>query len=223
MQHIAPEKQNYISDWVEFNTEQRVIDQFLTELTENNYQIFWDIGAYRGLYTILAEQYVTHTFSFEPAPVPRRNLIQNCAELNVTNYTDLSILLYNKSEYTELTVDTTSGSRTFIKGTSPLPERTTSNTVTRQTQTPADLIINSDIPVPDVVKIDIEGAEAQVLNGFQEFISEVEAIFVEIHLSEDRSDTVTPFLKSKGFTVTDLSDRIKNDDDYQRFILAKKE
>lgn len=213
--------QSHISEWVEYNTEQEIVANFYNTIQHNNLKTFWDIGAYRGLYTLLAAEHTEHTYCFEPAPIPRENLHENCEQFNITNYTALSIPLYNTTEYQDLTVDTTSGSRTFIKGTSTLPERDTSNTVTRLVQRADELIKQEQIEAPDIVKIDIEGAEHDVLDGFGNQLSDIDVIFVEIHLSQDKNDTVSELLEQHGFSVTTLAQRENSKDDYQKFIKAE--
>lgn len=218
---LSKKKENYISEWVEYNTEENVVTEFYNTITNQDYNIFWDIGAYRGLYTLLATEHIPHTYCFEPAPIPRNNLQENLSHFNITNYTALSTPLYNTTEYQDLTVDTTSGSRTFIKGTSTLPERDTSNTVTRLVQRADNLIEHTQIQPPDIIKIDIEGAEKQVLEGFGNYLSKIDTIFVEIHLSENKTDTISELLEQHGFEITIISNREYSDDDYQKFIKAE--
>lgn len=215
-------KESYISDWVEYETEKEVITEFYNTIQNNDLNIFWDIGAYRGLYTLLAAEHVAHTYCFEPAPIPRSNLHQNCSHFEINNYSALSIPLYSSTEYQDLTVDTTSGSRTFIKGTSTLPERETSKTTTRLVQRADRVLEQPHVETPDIVKIDIEGAEKEVLEGFGDYLPEISVIFVEIHLSDEKTDTVSKLLEEHGFSITTLFNRKYSDDDYQKFIKAEK-
>lgn len=221
---IPEPKQQFFSGWIEYETETEVVNEFHRTITNNTYETFWDIGAYRGLYTLLAADHITEIYCFEPAPVPRTNLKQNCAQFNITNYTDVTIPLYNSAGYHELTVDTTSGSRTFIRGTSPLPERDTSTVTTRYTQRADELITNTPLPAPDIVKIDIEGAEYEVIQGFGDYLQEVSVFFIEIHLSENRPDKISPYLERNGFDVTLLTSRNKSNTNsrYQKLIKAER-
>lgn len=219
---LSREKEAYISDWIEFQTEEEVVAEFYETIQNKNFNIFWDIGAYRGLYTLIASEYIPHTYSFEPAPVPRSNLHETCEHFEISNYTSSSIPLYNSTEYQNLTVDTTSGSRTFIKGTSTLPERDTSNTVSRLVQRADRVIERQDKSPPDIVKVDVEGAEYQVLDGFGEYLSDVSVIFAEIHLSQERTDAVSDLLEENGFSVSTILTREYSEDDYQKFIKATK-
>lgn len=130
--------------------------------------------------------------------------------------------MYNSTEYQNLTVDTTSGSRTFIKGTSTLPERDTSNTVSRLVQRADRVIERQDKSPPDIVKVDVEGGEYQVLDGFGEYLSDVSVIFAEIHLSQERTDAVSDLLEENGFSVSTILTREYSEDDYQKFIKATK-
>jgi len=218
---IANEKQSFFSGWVEFQTEKEVIDEFYNTIQTNDYEVFWDVGAYRGLYTLIASETIPFTYAFEPAPIPRQNLHENCSHFDITNYKTITTPLFNKTEQQELTIDTTSGSRTFIKGTSTLPERDTSKTVTKLVKRPDELIKTTTISPPDILKIDIEGAEFEVLNGFGDYLQNISTIFVEIHLSKKKNNSVSEYLESNGFSITTLLTRKQSDEDYQKFIKAE--
>jgi Methyltransferase FkbM domain len=52
---------------------------------------------------------------------------------------------------------------------------------------PDDALVGS--PMPNVVKIDVEGYEPEVINGMPNILSNVRAAFIEVHFS---------ILESKG-------------------------
>lgn len=68
------------------------------------------------------------------------------------------------------------------------------------------LIREGKVPVPDIVKIDIEGAEKEALAGFGEYLGEVREIFCEVHPTEE-TESVEDFLRDHGFSIQKLGSR----------------
>jgi len=69
-----------------------------------------------------------------------------------------------------------------------------------------------DIPSPSIVKIDVEGAELEVLKGLSKLLSGCRLIYCEVH--PDRLDhfgadvdEVESFIESQGFECTRIGER----------------
>jgi FkbM family methyltransferase len=62
------------------------------------------------------------------------------------------------------------------------------------------LIDDGTIGVPDLVKIDVEGAEVKVLRGLQRHLDDVKAIIAETHSTTLNSE-VCNILRNSGFTI----------------------
>ena len=63
---------------------------------------------------------------------------------------------------------------------------------------------------PDFVKIDVEGAEHRVLDGFGGVLSDVRTLLIEVHYDDStpqRLDEIRDRLTDTGFTVTELAHR----------------
>lgn len=83
-----------------------------------------------------------------------------------------------------------------------------------------ELVDGGEIPCPDVVKIDVEGAEMDVLKGMSRILDEAEirSLYVEVHPEAWHRDSsisdfgynpsdVPDFLKEKGYSVEVFDDR----------------
>jgi len=64
-----------------------------------------------------------------------------------------------------------------------------------------------DLPPPDVIKIDVEGAELAVLDGFGQLLQAARAVYVEVHDLDERED-VLQTLRDRGLEIADEWDEI---------------
>jgi FkbM family methyltransferase len=119
--------------------------------------VVYDVGAHVGFYTLLAAQCVGprgQVVAFEPE---LRNLgyLRRHLELNrVTNV-----------EVVEAAVAAASGWGNFRPGLSPSMGRLASAGATRVPTVALDVLVDEGLPAPGVVKMDIEGGEAEALLG----------------------------------------------------------
>ena len=134
--------------------------QRLVESTMMPGDIVFDIGANVGFYTLLASELVGpkgHVYSFEP--VPRNiNFLKEHLRLNqVTNTTiiETAVSDINGEAYFDDSPNNSMG-RLAISGGRRV-----------RTVTIDSLVREGQLPRPDCLKIDVEGAEAQVLAGAQ--------------------------------------------------------
>lgn len=139
--------------------------------------VFWDIGAHWGVYSVLAFQRGANVIAFEAYPFNAEKLAQN-ARLNRCDA---------RIEIMEMALSDRSGTAGFdIKGGrqgfmlgSIVDERqgTLVKTVT------GDELVDRGVLAPDVVKIDVEGLELNVLRGMYKALkAKSRAVFCEIHM-----------------------------------------
>lgn len=151
--------------------------------------VFYDIGAHIGYYTLLCAANSDYVVSAEPDPDAYNRLHKNI-ELN--DFGNITCL--NKGVFDEV------GEMSLHKHTG---EEQASNSFASSPSLKGGKI---DVPVttvdnisreyrpPDLVKIDVEGAELRVLNGMVETISEKPELIVEIHSSNNnRYDKISKF------------------------------
>ena len=76
--------------------------------------------------------------------------------------------------------------------------------------------------VPDVIKIDIEGAEMLALRGAGKLLASASAtLLIEIH-SEQLAQEIYPYLESFGYRFYRISEKEITDRSYVGFIIARK-
>jgi len=145
-----------------YGEELKIIKFLLKNLKEND--VFYDLGANYGFYTILAQEFITEgeIHSFEPNPKIFKILKENC-KLNIFKNTYLNeIALSDKndeSEFYDTDVARHSGISSLIKH-----EHYKKYKVIKVKTMKLDDYILTHKP-PTIMKIDVEGAEPFVLKG----------------------------------------------------------
>ena len=169
-----------------------VLSDLLKEIRSDD--VFYDIGADAGLYTVLVATKVPPEclISFEPHPLRRESLQRNL-ERNSVEATIRTEALGNKSGSVKLsyalhTDETNEMAETGLEGFSVEVNR-------------ADNLIPEELPPPNVVKIDVEGAELSVLKGFGNILndSSCRVIYIEVH------DKITNFGGNKRELISLLN------------------
>lgn len=151
-----------------------------TEYVEANLkagQAFLDIGANVGYYSILASKLGAKVTAFEPSLNNRTVLEQNIKD-NECDVQVFSQALSNTSGSTILFTDTTPGQYSLMgSGNGEKVEMARFD----------DL----NLPVPDMIKIDVEGSERQVLEGMHNVLTTDKPITI---ILEDWKNEVTDWL-----------------------------
>ena len=122
--------------------------------------VFFDVGANVGYFTLLASRLVGPTgriFAFEPL---RRNLTYLRRHIAMHNLENVTVV--------EVAVSDSEGFATFDPGSNASSGRLSQQgSVHVQTVSLDKEISAGRLPVPDILKIDVEGAEVQVLDGLK--------------------------------------------------------
>jgi FkbM family methyltransferase len=147
--------------------------------------VAFDIGAWRGFFSgMMALSGASKVIAFEPLPdniLQLRKVIQLNPNLNISL---IEAAVSDKSGTLEFLVmpETSMGKladSSFQAGTDG-GKSLTINVVKLD-----DLIADNTVPVPAVMKIDVEGAELMVLKGAKKLLSDAKPIlFIEIHSRE---------------------------------------
>jgi FkbM family methyltransferase len=150
--------------------------QLLFERTITRGSIVFDLGGHVGFYTLLASELVGsngQVFVFEPVP---QNLLYLKEHIRLNHVGNVTVM--------EAAVSDKSGVVSFDEG----PTRSMGHIVATngklQVRTVAldELISTGEIPTPDYMKIDIEGAEALALSGAQSMLASAHpTIFLATH------------------------------------------
>jgi FkbM family methyltransferase len=130
-----------------------------------------DIGAHQGLYTLLASKRVGSSgrvFSFEPSPRERRALRLNLALNFCPNVAVQALALGSQETTADLFV--VQGSQTGCNSLRP-PEVLSATKPVRVCVTTLDQWLSLNrIQQVDFIKLDVEGAELEVLKGAENFL-----------------------------------------------------
>lgn len=179
--------------------EKNVLSAFLSSIQPDD--IVYDIGANVGVFASFALSAVDEGFvvGAEPhSPTATRLRMNLAANAPETTWRVLERALANTDgvERFEVTNDM-----------SGFPSNKLSSEGKQDIQVScvSTLIDSGIVPVPDVAKIDVEGAELKVLNGFGEYLADVREIFVEIHPTAGaESDAIERRLQAAGFEISNI-------------------
>ncbi|MFB6176356.1 MAG: FkbM family methyltransferase [Halobaculum sp.] len=199
----------------ETDSERAVMEDLLR--TVNPDDVFYDIGANVGLFTCAVGQVVDTTAAFEPSPVAFQKLTTNVS-LNDLDAHTVQVALAAQRESVELAVDrddSQSRETTLLTGSKPEVD---TELQTVKTQRLDEFVSAADLPVPNVVKLDVEGAELRALKGMGDLLDEVRVVYCEIHNRElaaagaDRDD-VLKLLSDRGLDPVELK-RLPGETEY---------
>jgi len=200
--------QTSYADYVEINRahdETPIMKKIIKSIDEST--VFYDIGANIGFYTIFAAQIITsgRVIAFEPNPYTAHRLEANLSRNN-QSATILNMALSDATGTTALRTPELHG-QAQLTTTEDAPSQSVS-----VEQYQGDKVIEEhDLPIPTVIKIDVEGHEAHVLRGLAETIEDpaCKTITCELHpemLTEygDTPEEVKLLLRDSGFEIDEI-------------------
>jgi len=174
--------------------------------------VFYDVGANTGFFTVIGARLVGskgRVYAFEPVPenvaVVRRNL-----QFNGFEYAEVIPKAVSfSSEQGSLILTRHPGGATLITDNPP-PDAI--GTVAIEMVALDDLVFNQKLPPPNFVKIDVEGAELDVLQGMERILRtyhppllfEIDDEFQDEF--ERKAKACTSYLEHRGYEITRLED-----------------
>lgn len=183
--------------WLYLN-EKQMASEILEELNKDD--IFFDIGANIGFFTCFATNYLSDglVVAFEPHPPNIEQLQKN--------------LSYNHNENADVREVALSDSKGEVQfanteGLSQTAALSSNGDTTSVEQIKGDDLADQNLPIPSVVKIDVEGAEPRVINGLEETLGnpKCRTIFCEIHLPRDNR----PSIEDHGYELNEVFEMIE--------------
>jgi FkbM family methyltransferase len=157
--------------------------------------VVYDIGAQAGFYTLFFSKLVGETgriFAFEPCPYSARFLLDHVRMNRLANVFVLQVAVSERSGLTRMTVD---------RGKM---ENRLQNSADTILGVAAVTIDECGLPVPDIIKLDVEGAESEVLKGAEKVLYKARPIvFVAVHGATQREQCARLF-RQAGYTIYDL-------------------
>jgi len=163
--------------------------------------VVYDVGANVGFITLLAARLVApsgHVYSFEPMDVNIRALRRNI-DLNAVKHVDVVTVAVSNTDGTALM------SLGDDQATGHLQEA--GEDLVRVPSMTIDSFVAAGHSPPDLVKIDVEGAEDLVLAGMSETLRRVRPrVIFELHYGDDdpRRDVIKALLADAAYDELEL-------------------
>jgi FkbM family methyltransferase len=163
-----------------FIGEEEVLRDLFSQLDSED--VLWDVGASLGLYSVFSSAKVNHVYAFEPERWTRNQLARNIALNQCRNVTVLPVALGRSDGTTQLFTALSPN-----VGTHALARRMDYRVRRQGKEIPVHrgdtLVEDGSLGIPSILKIDVEGAELQVLSGLQITLqrSTLRLILVEYH------------------------------------------
>jgi FkbM family methyltransferase len=156
--------------------------------------VVYDIGAHFGYYTLLSSKLVGdrgRIIAFEPSP---GNLARLYRHIELNRRSNVQVLELAVSDH---------------EGTAHFETRTGSGVGHLADDGPLEVKLTtldslSQLPLPQVMKLDVEGAEVGVLNGAKSLFSKCKpVIFLSLH-GDDLKKTCLEILSGHGYTFQQI-------------------
>ena len=168
--------------------------ELLAELTRPG-MVVWDAGANAGFYTLAMARLVGdrgRVYAFEPFPENLDNLLRHVRLNGLTNTTVVQAAL---------------GARTGLVGFQPGPRNEMGSISTKSTNHLVPLLSADDFvrqdPAsrPDLLKIDVEGAESDLLSGADRLLRDVGPDIVLALHGDEQARKCLDLLSEQGYEV----------------------
>jgi FkbM family methyltransferase len=203
--------------------EQELLELFLSEIREGD--TVFDIGANIGQFALPAAVKVGNTGSiraFEPAPLWLNGLRENLALNDLTNVYTYNVGLSDEDGIHQFSMKNVQGSGmgSVVEGYDSFIEKGRLEKIQVRLVRGDEYRCQHNIPAPDIVKIDAEGAEAKVLRGLQRSLRREDCRFVlcEVHpvYMTEPPKCVEELLKDYMF-ICESTDNNGNEDTFHIF------
>ncbi len=199
-------------EMVETNWETDFPEAFIREATGRN--SFWDIGANWGYYVLLASRILApggRILAIEPHPRTARELAAQI-NLNAVNATVLRFAISDHPGTTHFTATGGSQVQHITDGSDPGSIMVPLTTI--------DLLA-AEHPAPDVIKLDVEGAELDALRGGMATLAmHTPTLLIEVH-AEENNAAIYDLLSPLGYRYYTCAGTLIEDRSYRHHIVAR--
>ena len=198
--------------------------EFLDRYVQNS--VFWDVGACVGNFSVYAAQRNNNVYSFEPDGLTFSTLVFNTGNSN-RKIVALPIALGKKNSLETLYMRVfeaanaynTVGRNMSFDGTTFEPGAKLACIEFR-----GDYLINSlGLPIPNYIKIDVDGNELQVLEGLGVILKHhsLRGIAIELIKDNPESQLAERMILKSGFAEIFLTNHKSQNLETNRFFLKK--
>lgn len=178
--------------------------------------VFYDVGANAGFFSLLAAKRVGaagRVFCFEPLAENIESVREQIA-INDLRQVELVPMAVGGSEGTaEFSFAPSANSVAHLGAARVEGERSTTVTVTTLD------VFTATRPAPSLVKIDVEGAETDVLKGAEATVARGTKFLIELH-GHDKGEQVVAALRAAGYTFQRLDGSAAERPEHEPHIIA---
>jgi FkbM family methyltransferase len=171
-------------------------------------ELLYDIGANVGMYSLYAASKGINVIAFEPESQNyaqlNRNIFLNQLQNRVTAL-NLAIGKNSSIDYLYLSGFTVGGALNNLGSSVDYNHRPIESKFKQGVMSISldDLIEKYNIPVPNHIKIDVDGLEAEIISGAEKTLSykELKSVLVELNESIPEDSNVIKILQNNGFVL----------------------
>ena len=202
-QFFTPNRVNYFRADT-FLTKEPDTIEWIQSFDDN--MVFWDVGANIGIFSCFAaKEKKAKTYAFEPSMFNLQILSKNIFHNNLSK--DIVIVPISLHEVSK--IDNFNMSNTMAGGAlSSFSHRISEHGKTFQPiftyktlgMSGNDLVQKLKIDKPNYIKIDVDGIEHFILNGFSDILSDTKSILIEVSNNfEAKKNYIKNFLEKNSF------------------------
>lgn len=190
--------------------------------------VFYDVGANLGFFSVLVGRLVGTSgtvYAFEPVPANASMVERNARENGLSNIKVLRIALCREDGRGELLLAHHDGGAVLKSTGTPPPDLTGSVMV--ETASLDTLVDRQHLKPPNIIKIDVEGAEMDVLLGMESILRRWHPkIILELDDEtatgcENKVSSCRSFLHDLGYQTEVLANAYPNSSWYVRHFIAR--
>ncbi len=182
-----------VQDWWRFAKPfEPLTHKFLVKNAEDN-DVFLDVGAHIGIYTVRLARRVAKVIALEPEPRNFNFLLKNIANNGIDNKVDaMPIAASDRDGYAYLCITKSSGAHS-LEDLGTCAEKV--KVVTLRIDTLLRILNMDGV---DIVKIDVEGHEDKVLNGMSNLLICNPPRILVVEITRKNTDLLE-FLAERGY------------------------
>ena len=166
----------------------------------NPTDIFWDIGANIGVYTMYAAVYKKcQVYAFEPVLLNIGVLTQTVIDNNAYNVKLFPVAVNDKTGISNIAVYNITngyGGHTVDQHNGNMNQGVYSVTI--------DDLVKQGLPIPTHLKIDVDGIEHLIIQGGLNTIPKIKTILIEVDLLDQKHIEMVGLIQSLGFIYSEL-------------------
>jgi FkbM family methyltransferase len=199
-----------------FKNDEKILATMLYTLGKIDNAVFWDIGTNIGLYSMLLAKSgsnVKRVVCFEPEPRCVGRIKINAVLNGLDNVQIYPMALSDAKGFFNLTVNEAFGVGNHSLMSDTVSEHQTN--IKARVEKGDTLIEEYNEPIPNVLKIDVEGAEIKVIDGLSKTLAhdDCKAVLCEVHFTvlqkagyKNGAALLASKLKALGFTKQEWVD-----------------